>query len=166
MNLEQNAFTPGTDYLASTRAVLDIQAFPSMKYYMQAFPVPGISANAPKAPFSGGLVPFTPDKLTFEEVQITFIIDRDMRNWFQVYKWMRRNSFLQDGYDPVRTDGVVTIFNNHQNPIARVKLFDMIPTFLSGIDIVVTDVTTREREATAAFAIRYYDLELLTNETG
>ena len=112
------------------------------------------------------------DKLVYEPLVITALMDEDLRVWEETYKWLsaltRPQSFEQyprrsnrDVRTPIYFDGYLTINTNANNPNIRVKFHNCHPTSIGMINFdtkVDADVIP-----TADFTFRYdlFEIERL-----
>lgn len=151
-----------TSLLQSTKFTFIIPDKPFLKYFCQTVNVPGVATTEVEIP-----TPFSPtfrhgDKLRFEPLTITAIVDEDLRIWEETYKWLRGltrpheyEEYMRKGKDsrnPLYFDGFLTVNTNANRPNIRFKFRDCHPTAISLIsfdtkvdaDVIPTvDITFR-----------------------
>ena len=130
--------------LQLTRFTFIIPDKPYLKYFCQTVSIPSVSINPVTVP-----TPLTNtyrhgDKMEFETLSITAIVDEDMRIWQETYDWMKglANPVTTDQYirkslqdtTPLYFDGYLTVNTNANNPNIRFKFLNCHPISLGGID--------------------------------
>jgi hypothetical protein len=172
------------DLLQSTKFRITFDRLPGMTYFCQTANLPGISlTEIPKpTPFVEMYLPG--EKLTYDTLNITFLVDEDLRAWTQIHDWMRgitfpldfeeylnlqkQNSvnnlgqqFLKNGQlsGGQYTDATMTIFTNKNNPNFRVKFVGLFPVSLSTIIFNTGDSADNVVTADATFRFTYYNYE-------
>lgn len=147
----------------------EIKRMPTFNYFVQSvnFPGIGLGDSGYKTPFSK--LSIAGDHTTFDEISVSFKIDEDMKNYFELYDWMtghgKPESFTQfanldnnqpgDGFG-LYSDATLIVLNNTMNPTISITFYDMYPNRLSGFtfDSTVNDITGLS--ATATFNYREY----------
>ena len=161
-----------TSILQSTKFTFIIPDKPFLKYFCQTVQLPSINTTEVSVPN-----PFTTtyrhgDKLVFEPLTITALMDEDLRVWEETYKWIksltRPSSYdeyarksVRDVKTPLYFDGYLTINTNANRPNIRLKFHNCHPTSIGMINFetkVDADVIP-----TADFTFRYdlYEIERL-----
>ena len=130
--------------LQLTRFTFIIPDKPYLKYFCQTVSIPSVSINPVTVP-----TPLTNtyrhgDKMEFDALTITAIVDEDMRIWQETYDWMKglANPVTTDQYlrknlqdrTPLYFDGFLTVNTNANNPNIRFKFQNCHPISLGGID--------------------------------
>lgn len=104
--------------------------------------------------------------MDFDELSITFIVDEEMKNWLEIFNWMRSVTNVED-YAEVRPPNTHTstanlvILNSNKNPKINVTFEGLYPRTLSSIDFSSTVVDPEPFQATATFSYRNYNIEVL-----
>jgi len=167
------------DLLQSTKFRLNFDRLPGLQYFCISANLPGISlTEIPKpTPFVELFVPG--DKLIYDTLNFTFLVDEDLRSWTEIHDWMRGITFpfsFEEYFDLQRqglqqritvpsvnnnqySTGSLTIFTNKNNPNFRVKFVDMFPTSLSTIVFNTGDSAENIITADATFRFTYYNYE-------
>jgi len=172
------------DLLQSTKFRITFDRLPGMTYFCQTANLPGISlTEIPKpTPFVEMYIPG--EKLTYDTLNITFLVDEDLRAWTQIHDWMRGITFPLDFEEYLNlqkqnsvnnlgkqflpsnslsggqyTDAIMTIFTNKNNPNFRVKFVGLFPVSLSTIIFNTGDSADNVVTADATFRFTYYNYE-------
>jgi len=142
--------------------------------------MPGMSLteNTVPNPFTDLKVPG--DKVQFEPLIFTFMVDvnynswLDVRNWitgigfpenFDQYKNLAANATKRPGFPstagvrPPYSDATLIIYTNKNNPQARVTFKDCFPISLSGLDMGYSMSADHPMFSQASFRYSYYTFE-------
>jgi hypothetical protein len=133
-----------TSILQLTRFTFIIPDKPYLKYFCQTVSIPTVSTGAVTVatPFSNTYR--HGDKLEFDALTITALVDEDMRIWEETYSWLKGltrpsspeeylRKDLQDK-TPLYFDGYLTVNTNANNPNIRFKFLNCHPISLGGIN--------------------------------
>lgn len=163
-----------TSILQSTKFTFLIPDKPFLKYFCQTVQLPSVSTTeiAVNTPFSTTFR--HGEKLNFEALTITALMDEDLRVWQETYNWLksltRPESFEQyarksikdnELLNPLYFDGYLTVNTNANNPNIRIKFYNCHPTSIGMVNFdtkVDADVIP-----TADFTFRYdlFEIERL-----
>jgi len=164
-----------TNFLQSTKFVLTFPRISNTQYFCQEFNLPGVSTSeiTYPTPFVDLYIPG--DKLVYEPLNVTFIVDEEMVSWTEIHDWLRAMTFPTNfeeyknlknlssvSYNspkPQYSDGVLNILSALNNPKLSVKFTDIFPTSLSAIQFNSTDTDTPTMTATATFRYSWYDIK-------
>jgi len=133
-----------TNFLQVTKFSFVIPELPFARYFCQTVLFPGISTTEVSVP-----TPFSDtyrhgDKLMYDPLSITFLVDEDLRTWEETYIWLQTltspikfkdyaNRFQQKYYD-----GILTINTNSNVPNLRIKFKNCHPVTLGSIQFDTT----------------------------
>ena len=143
--------------LADVQFSFDVAALPNTSFFIQTVNLPGISLEA--------AVVSTPQLqnfsrhtgiITYEALDVTFMIDEYLKNWQEVYEWMI-------GDVSKYTSAVLTILSSSMNPTIEVHFKDIFPTSLSAISFDSTTTDPVYQTATVAFNYTEYIIKNLLN---
>ena len=152
-----------TSILQLTRFTFIIPDKPYLKYYCQTVSIPTVSTTEVTVPTPFSNTYRHGDKLNFEALTISAIVDEDMRIWEETYNWLKgltrpssseeylRKS-LQDT-TPLYFDGYLTVNTNANNPNIRFKFHNCHPTSLGGVDFDTK--TDADNIPTCSITFRY-----------
>ena len=85
---------------------LIIQKTPTVEYYVQTVNIPGLSFNEVVQPVGAGVDAYFPgDKVEFETLNVTFLVDEDLENYQEMYNWMTQIVPIADSSDYQRLTG-------------------------------------------------------------
>ena len=157
--------------LQSTKFTFVIPEMPFAKYFCQRVNLPGVSTSpaAFETPFSK--VNLHGDKLVYEPLNISFLIDEDLRVWEETYEWLKSLTFPHDFDEYKRRnlkkvdenyyDGILTVNNNANLENLRITYHHVHPIALSGIDFNTMIDANEIITATVTFSYDTFSIERL-----
>ena len=145
----------------------EIFELPVVSLFAQEFSVPGTSLG--RAQFPNPNVDFNHpgEKMVFEDLVITFLVDEYMQNYMEIFNWMaflgfpktsRQFKFLKEDKTPYKekSDIILTATTNKFNAHHEIHFVDCFPTDLSPIDFTNAEDTVSPVQATVTFDYSYY----------
>ena len=167
----QSNLTTNKNYLSQLGFQFHIKRLENVSFFVTAANVPGISSSPPSMATPFKTLHLAPDKLSYDDFVITFLVDEDMKNWIEVYNWMIGLGFpkefpqranLQAG-DGLYSDATLTILNSNKKPNIEISFQDLQPFALSSIDMKSTDADVDNIQATVSFKYKLYDIRSLNS---
>ena len=76
------------DYAAPSQYRFTILQLPKVQFFTQACNVPGINMGEAVFPTPFKNIPVLPDKVTYENLEITFIVDEKLENYRELHQWL------------------------------------------------------------------------------
>ena len=151
-----------SSFLQANKFTFSFATLPFLKYFCQTINIPGVSTSPVTVdnPFSNTYR--HGDKLMYDQMNITILIDEDMRVWEETYNWLlaltypkefRQYYINTNGKQTAYHDGVLTINTNANNPNIRFKFENCHPLSLGGINFAVQE--TAQTVLTADISFRY-----------
>ena len=143
--------------LADVQFRFDVAAIPKTSFFVQTVNLPGITLE--------GAVMATPHLqnftrhtgiITYETLNVTFMVDEYLKNWQEIYEWMIGD---EDKY----TSAVLTILSSSMNPTMEVHFKDIFPTSLSEISFDSTTTDPVYQTGTISFNYTSYIIKNLLN---
>ena len=143
--------------LADVQFKFDVSALPNTSFFIQTVNLPGISLEAATIA-TPQLQNFSRHTgiITYEALDVTFMIDEYLKNWQEVYEWMISDV---NKY----TSAVLTIVSSSMNPTMEIHFKDIFPTALSAISFDSTTTDPVYQTATIAFNYTEYTIKNLLN---
>jgi len=107
-----------------------IDKVPTVEYYVQSVNIPGLQFTEVNQPFGIGVDAFFPgDKVSFDTLAVTFLVDEDLENFKEMYDWMQAivpvssSSDFQSYVDSQKTTtGELSNINNDLNQYSQITL--------------------------------------------
>jgi hypothetical protein len=138
-----------------------------MRYFVQDVGLPGVSTSAPEV-----ATPFVPTyrhggTLRYETLNISLLLDEDMRAWEETYNWMvaltKPTQFPEyakfknkDG--ALYHDAIMTINTNSNISNMRFRFSSCHPISLSGVSFSHRENAEVQLTASATFRYDYFQL--------
>lgn len=149
-----------------------IQRLPTMNFFVQSVTLPGITASTIDQVTPLRSIPTPGDKIEYSELEVIFKIDEDMRNYIEVFEWIRALGF-PDTFDQYKelddqpsftgggiySDASLTILSSAMNPNVRIEIQDLFPISLTPIEMSATNSDVEYIEATATFRFLGYSFK-------
>jgi hypothetical protein len=126
-------------------------------------------------PFADIMIPG--DKAQYDTFNTTFLIDEDMRAWFEIHDWLRSLSKPEkfeeyknmidrfqafNSYSLATTsDATVTVLNNANQPKIRIQMVGIFPTMLSSLNLDQTTDGSQTLVGQATFRFTYHTITRL-----
>lgn len=115
---------------------------------------------------------FSPDKLAYGDVAVSFKVDENLENYAEMLNWIKGiafpNSFTQYGTaqkkpdgDGIYSDAHLILLNNSGRPALEYTFIDLFPISLSGIRVNSQDTEVDYLAASVIFKIRDFDIRSL-----
>ena len=126
----------------------NFQRIPNCSYFYQRVSIPGMVIGSAIQPTSFSDIPIEGDKLTFDQLNISFLVDEDLQNYQEIYSWLVSISFpdnftqftslkkppINSSTDGIYSDVDVIIHTNKANPNYKITFKDIFPVSLGSID--------------------------------
>ena len=179
------------DYASPTQFRFGVHQLPKVEFFTVSANLPGIAGGVvtQATPFKD--IPTMGDKLTYENLSISFIVDEYLENYISLHNWMIGIGFPQKR-DQFRTyrdvtsntpagggtpkvdrigkatadramysDAFLQILSNKNNPIVEVNFENVFPISLGALDFTQTATDVEYMVATAEFAYQIYEIKTL-----
>lgn len=143
---------------------------PNIEFFVQEIALPGLTLGVANQPSPFVNIPQPGDRIQFEQMQVTFIVNEDMDNYLEIFNWMvalgapvsydqytLKNRALQSTNqqkDVVVSDISVMILSSAMNGNIDFTMRDCFPISLSNLTMVSSLTDVQYITATATFALR------------
>ena len=178
------------DYSSPTQFRFMINQLPKVQFFTTAANIPDISLGEAVIPTPYKDIPIMGDKITFGNLDVSFIVDEHLENYIQIHNWLigigfpknrqQFSSFRSDTSNnptsaktvsvdrvgsatPDRgmySDATLTILSNKNNPLVEVRFTDIFPVSLSALSY--SQDATDVTYQTAEISFRYKLYEIVT----
>tara|TARA_B110000495_G_scaffold120209_1_gene104358 strand:+ start:744 stop:1268 length:525 start_codon:yes stop_codon:yes gene_type:complete len=140
---------------------------PNVNFFCQKVTIPSLAIGTALQPTLFSDIPVEGDKIVFEQLTISFIVDENITNYLEIYRWLIAMGFpdqadqfnLSDGMigagnsiDTLKTDMNVILQTNKSNPNFNFTFKDAFPVTLSSLDLDASATSLEPILATASFA--------------
>ena len=163
------AFSPDSkNFLSPVGFKFLIERIPTVEFFCQTVNIPEISIGNRTIETRVKAYDTPGDKMTFGDLNLTFMINENMDNYYEIYKWLKgltnpkeEEEFMQymmgvkevgrkGNFQKATTDARLLVLDSNMNTITTTVFMNLFPTSLSGvrfsadptdIDYVTADVT-------------------------
>ena len=158
-----------------------IDKVPNTEFYVKSVNIPGLQFTETVLAAGIGLDAFFPgDKITFEALSVSFLVDEDLQNFKEIFDWMDSIVPVSDPSDFANyvnsaktSTGELSAIDNDMNQYSDITLVtntnknipnkffrfhDAFPISLSGIELE-SGADGETVVATVEFRFTYYDIE-------
>ena len=126
---------------------VNFSRLPHVEYFCQRVNIPAVILGEAFQPMPFMNLPVEGDTLSFESMNISFILDEDMQNYTEIYSWLTALGFPRDYeqfktlkpeseaslYSSMFSDVNIILHTNKSNPNYKVTFNDCFPTSLSSV---------------------------------
>ena len=176
------------DYASSTQFKFGIHQLPKVEFFTLSANVPSISADTVIHPTPFKDIPTVGEKLTYDNLSITFQVDEYLENYISLHNWMKGIGFPTDrqefrtfrdvtsntpasGKTPpvdlvgkavpdraLYSDAYLMVLSNKNNPIVEISFHDIFPISLGALEFTQSVTDIEYMTATAEFAYQIYEI--------
>ena len=156
-----------------------IHQLPEVSFKCRSANIPGTALPIAWQNTSLNPIPHSGLNITYEPLEVEFIVDEDLRNYCEIVNWMRmlgapvnnlgykELKFKGTGLDPNRglvADGVLTLLTNELAPNILVFYRDLFPVNLGSLVFSNSTENPSEMTCHVSFAYAYYDLRSVEDD--
>lgn len=166
-----------TSLLQATKFLFVMPRVSNVQYFCQAANLPGLSLPEMPRPTSVVDLYVPGNKLVYERLDITFLVDAELKSWTDIHDWMRSLTTPIESKDYINlwrkqaivdpkqqaqyADGILTIFSGLNNPKFRIHYSNLFPVSLSEISFKSTESVEDVLTAQVSFRYDYFNIERL-----
>lgn len=161
-----------TNYFTPLEFLVTIKRLPNIEFFTQRATIPGISASPVPVPTPFNRIYETPDELTYNNFDFSFIIDEEMNNYLEVFNWMTgltapkefsQFKNLKESRDSLISDVAIVVLNSNKNASIKIDFKNCFPIALSEVILDTTQGDIIYPEATVSFQYDYYEISKVNN---
>ena len=171
------------DYATNTQWRISFNRIPKVDWFCTTANVPGITLGEAQYATPMADIGITGDKLTFESLNISFIVDEELQHYRELWDWIvgigfpkshsQWTSVLTKGAGTtlmsatsktataaeaqLYSDATMIIYNSKNIPKLNVNFKDMFPTSLSALEYSQESTDVEYFKAAASFRFLYYE---------
>ena len=172
------------NYLKPNGFKFQIHNLPNVSYFCQAANIPAIQIGSPDLETPLSRIPIPGDKLSYGDLVITFLVQENMSNYIELYKWLIGLGFPNNPDEfknwntgqAYRFPGVAEkrmgdlgnfsdadffILDSDNNPNIKITFYDVFPISLEGLNFDISTGRADFLQGIAAFKYRHYDITVL-----
>ena len=84
------------DYASPTQFKFAITKLPKVEFFATAVNLPGISLSSIKQQTPLADIPLPGEKITFQDLELTFLVDEKLQNYQELFNWIMAIGFPED----------------------------------------------------------------------
>ena len=165
------------NFLSPNGFKLVVNRSPKVAFFSNAANLPGITLGEAVQPTYLKDIPTPGDKIVFDDFNIRFLVDEDLKNYMELQKWIRGLGYpesLKEIYDlqeedrdinikdrqamDLYSDGTLTVLGSSQLPNFKVMFRDLWPYSLTTLNFDATDTDIQYFTAEVGFKYTIYDI--------
>jgi hypothetical protein len=158
-----------TNYLATNYFKFLLKRIPNFEFFVQSANLPMMSTRAINQPTTLGTFPKIPaTNFYFDDLMVNFMVNNDMKNWIEIYDWMKgignlKTDYNNLPYDPADPNGVFStatliVTNSQYAPLMQAVFYYVFPRSLGGINFTSQNTSTDPVSCTVNFSYSYYEV--------
>ena len=179
------------DYASPTQFKFGIHQLPKVEFFTVSAAIPSISVGVVnvETPFKD--IPMIGDKMVYDNLTITFIVDEYLENYISLHNWIRGIGFPTErkefrtfrdvtsnvpasGKVPsadlagaaipdkaMYSDAYLMVLSNKNNPIIEIDFQNLFPISLGALEFTQTATDVEYMTVDAEFAYEIYDVKTL-----
>ena len=174
MAYDGTLFSPNNkNFLSPVGFKFVIGRTPNVDYFCQAASIPEVSIGVREIPTPVKDYSVPGDKMTFGDLSLRFLVNEDMDNYFEIYKWLKglTNPKVQSDFAKyiatvdekgrssqfmkTMSDARLLVLNSNYNSIATINFYNIFPTSLTTLefDASATDINYFTAEVNFRYTI-------------
>ena len=153
--------------------LFSVQKLPKLNYFAQEVQLPGITLGAPEFGNSFAIQPIPGDTLTYDSLNVRFLIDEDMENFRQIHDWIVALGFPEN-YDQYinfisqdtrqltnelaknYSDCTLQILGSNNVAVQTLQFIDCFPITLTSLQFMSTNSDVQYLVGDVTFRFGYY----------
>lgn len=160
-----------TSLLQPTKFKMTFMRVPDVVYFLQKFQLPGgtLPPVTQYMPFKNR--PAAGNKLDYETLKVTFIVEEDMYSWAQIHNWIKSLG-TETGFSDYQqlkkmpggeigfsaySDATLTVLSTQNNPKIQFKFYDTFPITLGTIEFDSSKSAEEVYHVDVEFGFHYYE---------
>lgn len=151
----------------SFRLVVERQNYPNLEFFCQSVVHPGVQIGTPELSWRNvSPIPLGGDKFIFGELDVTVIIDEDMRVYSEIFDWLNRIVQLNNVSAVERQNTEITtaaditllVLSSNNNVTRKIRYIDAVPTGIGNIEFQATTTGTEYLTVPISFRYSYFEI--------
>lgn len=138
--------------------LLEIPQAKELNYFIQTVDVPGLTMAGVDTPFRNAQASVPSNRIDFDQLNLTFLVDEGWANWNYVFEWMKRTRTGKNPISDTMSDITLNLVNSNKNLNKLLVFRGAYPTLLGSLPLDSTVVDSNPIVCSLSF--RYQDFEL------
>lgn len=146
-----------------------INKIPHVNFFVTAVNLPGLTVASVKSPSPFVKIPLPGDHAEFNNLELTFMVDEDMRNYMEIYDWLVGTGFPKDynqykkisEENGIYSDAKLILLTSAMNPNIEFTFESAFPVSISDLQFKTQESDIVYSEATVTFEYLKYTMARL-----
>ena len=147
---------------------------PNLNFFCTDVNIPSITLGFIELPTPFKIIEVPGDKLDFGDLNITFKVDENMANYFEIYNWLIALGFPDEfgqykrladksrgDKEGIYSDGTLYVLNSAMVPTLEVTFQDLFPVAICDINFTTTDTDVNYVTNTATLKFKKFTVTKL-----
>jgi len=157
-----------TNYLSPIGFTVSVSRLPNVEFFTQKAFIPGVTLEAPQLVNPMGNLFVAGDRLAYQDLDFSFLVDENMNNYMECYNWMKALASpekfddykpLKDGVEGLDSDISILILNSNKNLNVKFNFLNCTPVSLSAVNLDITGTDVFYPEVNMSFRYDRYTFE-------
>lgn len=152
--------------------LFNISKLPNLSFFCQSVNLPGITLGAPEFGNPFNVAPIPGETLTYDQLQVQFLVDEQMANYQSIYNWIVALGF-PESYDQYVTfvagdtnnyselaknysDATLQILTANNQTAKQIQFYDMFPVSIDSLQFSGSNSDVQYLIGNATFRYGYY----------
>ena len=158
-----------SNFLSNIEFRFTIRRLPKVSFFIQTANIPGITAGAAEVPTPFKMTHFAPDKLEFEDLVITCVLDENIESYTETWNWLvdLSNPLNFEGYkkltesdDGPYSDATLTILDSKKNAKIELTFEDLFPLSVSTVEFDTKQTSVEPPTVDLTFRYKSYSIKV------
>jgi hypothetical protein len=141
---------------------MEIPGLEEFNYFLQSANIPGLTMAGIATPFQNHQTSVPSNRIDYDELSTSFIVDEDYSNHTQIRKWMHGLGYLDDPIWGQTKNVNLFVLDSNKQPKLKVIYYNAYPTGLGGIPLDSAVNSTEVIVTSLSLRYQYYDIEPVT----
>jgi hypothetical protein len=137
------------------RVTIESHKFSNLEYFISTCSLPTVSLGETEAGFKNYQGFVAGDKVTYDAIDLTFMVDEDMKNYIEVFNWIQSNA---NENISAKHDIILSILSSHNNVNKQIRFVNALPVSLGGVDFTTQTTSIEYLQSTVSFRYDYFEI--------
>ena len=176
--IKQDKQIENRNFLQPSQFLFTLARAPKVTFFSNTSNIPAMNLGIAEFETPLKMIPQPGDKITFEDFNLRFLVDENLENYLEIYKWIKGLGYPEDlhqiydlqkedsrnlnsripGQMNIYSDGTLQVLNSNQRPNFLVKFYDMFPYGLTTLLFDATLTDSSPVSAEVKFKYTYFEI--------
>ena len=147
------------NFIDPTSYRLVVDRIPNTEFFCRGVSIPTVSVTEATANYKYSNIPMLADKLSFDSLTVSIMIDEDMKTYKEVYDWIKECTLEATNIESVMSDISVVVTNNKNNKAKTFNFNNAFPISIGSLEFNSSE--TAPTYLTAEITFRFSNMTLV-----